>query len=284
MSSPQTLTVRQPESRLTLERFLTMRLGISRKQAKRLLDDKLVFVNRRRIWMARHELRMGDVVEVPAIKEPLRTPQRQTTLRVLFEDPTCIVIDKPAGLLSTGPNSAESQLRSLHPEILPVHRLDRETSGCLMFARTPEAQATLEKAFEDRSVGKTYQAIVIGLFPPTLTSMESLIGGLTARTEFKLLRRNATAAHIEAKPHTGRTHQIRVHLQHAGFPLAGDRSYATREVKDDFLRHLPRQMLHAWRLTWRDVETGAVKKAQAAVPTDFRDTLLALRLVSQRRR
>lgn len=277
MPPPHILTVRQPETGLSLERFLTLRLGISRKQAKRLLDDRRVFVNRRRIWMARHELHMGDEIEVPPTP-PVAPAGRPVALRVLYEDATCLVVDKPAGMASTGPDSAETRLRVAHPEILPVHRLDRDTSGCLLFARTPEAQATLEKEFEDRAVEKTYQAIVIGLFPPTLTRVERPVDGLTALTEFRLLRRNAAASHIEARPRTGRTHQIRVHLQNAGYPLAGDRAYATRAVKDDLLRQLPRQMLHAWRLVWRDPATGAVKKAQATPPADFRDTLAALRL------
>lgn len=243
-----------------------------------MLDDRRVFVNGKRIWMARHELRSGDEVETPAAAGPKTTPSRPAPLRVIYEDSLIFVVDKPAGLLSTGPNSVESRLRAMHPEVLPVHRLDRETSGCLMFARTPESQATMEKEFEGRRVEKVYQAIVIGLFPPTLSCVERPVGGLTALTEFRIVRRNPVASHIEARPRTGRTHQIRVHLQQAGFPLAGDRAYSTRAVKEDLIRQLPRQMLHAWRLTWSDPVGGERKKAQAAPPSDFRDTLVALRL------
>lgn len=278
MPAPQLLTVRQTERGTTLEQFLVYRLGISRKQAKRMLDDRRVFVNGKRIWMARHELRSGDAVEAPPASAQKTKPARPTPLRIIYTDPQIFVVDKPAGQLSTGSDSVESRLRAIHPEILPVHRLDRETSGCLMFARTPESQAAMEKEFEERRVEKVYQAIVIGLFPPTLSRMENPVGGLTALTEFKLLRRNPVASHVEARPRTGRTHQIRVHLQQAGFPLAGDRTYSTRSVHDDLIRHLPRQMLHAWRLTWNDPVSGERKKAQATPPSDFRDTLVALRL------
>ncbi|HMP77432.1 MAG TPA: RluA family pseudouridine synthase [Kiritimatiellia bacterium] len=280
MPTSQQLVVRQPERGLALDRFLTMRLGVSRKQAKRMLDERLVFVNRRRVWIAHHELKNGDTVEVPATREPEKISP--AALRVIHEDAACIVVDKPAGLPTNGPVSAETQLRARFPEILPVHRLDRDTSGCLLFARSSEAQANLEKQFEDRTVDKLYQAIAIGLFPLTLTRMERPVGGLTALTEFKLLRRNPVASHIEAHPRTGRTHQIRVHLQAAGFPLAGDRAYATRAVKEDILREMPRQMLHAWRLVWRDPLTGDMRRAQATPPNDFRDALVALKLVSAR--
>lgn len=278
MSTPRVLTVRQVERGTSLEQFLIMRLGVSRKQAKRMLDERRVFVNGKRIWMARHELRSGDEVETPPAPGSKPASPRPATLRVIYEDSLIFVVDKPAGLLSTGPDSVESRLRAMHPEILPVHRLDRETSGCLMFARTPESQATMEKEFEGRRVEKVYQAIAIGLFPPTLTKLERPVGGLTALTEFRIVRRNPVASHIEARPRTGRTHQIRVHLQQAGFPLAGDRMHSTRAVKDELIRQLPRQMLHAWRLSWNDPVSGERKKAQATPPVDFRDTLVALRL------
>ncbi len=250
-----------------------MRLGISRKQAKRLLDERRVFVNRRRVWIAHHNVRSGDEIEVaqPAARAP-------DALRILYEDPSCIVVDKPAGLDSVGPDSAESRLRALRPEIQPVHRLDRDTSGCLIFARSDAARTSLEKQFEERSVEKVYQAIAAGPFPDTLKRVEKPVDGLTALTEFRLLRRTAVASLIEARPHTGRTHQIRAHLQAAGHPLAGDRAYATRAVKEDVLRHLPRHMLHAWRMSWRDPATGEHRKAQAALPADFREALVALKL------
>lgn len=257
-----------------------MRLAISRKQAKRLLDDRRVFVNRRRVWIAHHTLRAGDNVEVTT--EPPQTARRSSAPRVLHQDAACIVIDKPAGIASVGPDSAESRLRALHPEIQPVHRLDKDTSGCLLFARSDAAREMLEKQFEERAIEKVYQAITIGPFPDTLTRVEKPVNGLTALTEFRLLRRTPIASHIEARPRTGRTHQIRAHLQAAGYPLAGDRTYATRPVKDDVLRQLPRQMLHAWRLSWRDPQTREPRRAQASPPDDFLEALVALKLAPAR--
>lgn len=280
MRSPTTHVVRQPEHGLALDRFLAMRLAISRKQAKRLLDDRRVFVNRRRVWIAHHTLHSGDEVEVtPGTPQVAR---RTVALRVIHQDESCLVIDKPPGMASVGPDSAESRLRDRHPEIQPVHRLDKDTSGCLLFARSDAARANLEKQFEERAIEKVYQAITIGPFPDTLTRVEKPVDGLTALTEFRLLRRTPIASHIEARPRTGRTHQIRAHLQAAGYPLAGDRAYATRAVNEEMLRQLPRQMLHAWRINWRDPKSGEPRRAQATPPDDFREALVALKLAPAR--
>lgn len=280
MHSRATHVVRQPEHGLPLDRFLSMRLALSRKQAKRLLDDRRVFVNRRRVWIAHHTLHSGDEVEVtPGQTSPSR---RALPLRVIYQDDSCIVVDKPAGIASVGPDSAESRLRESHPEIQPVHRLDKDTSGCLLFARSDAARTNIEKQFEERMVEKVYQAITIGPFPDTLTRMEKPVDGLSALTEFRLLRRTPIASHLEARPRTGRTHQIRAHLQAAGYPLAGDRAYATRAVNEEILRQLPRQMLHAWRLNWRDPQSGEPRRAQATPPEDFREALVALKLAPAR--
>jgi RluA family pseudouridine synthase len=278
MHSVGRFTVRGPERGLTLDRILSLRLAISRKKAKQLLNDRRVFVNRRRVWMAHHNVRVGDEIEVAPETVPLPRHRAGVAPRILYADSCAIVVNKPAGIPSVGPDSAESALRASHPEIQPVHRLDRDTSGCLLFARSDFARASLEKQFEERRIEKIYKAIVIGAFPERLTRVEKPIEGLTARTDFRLMRRTAVASLIEARPKTGRTHQIRVHLQAIGFPLAGDRAYATRGVDDDILRHLPRQMLHAWRVAWRDPMTGDIKKVQAALPPDFRDALFSLKL------
>ncbi len=264
---------------MALDRFLMNRLGLSRKQAKRRLDERGIFVNRRRVWMAHHPLRRGDLVELAGAARSTPAP---AALRILHEDGACVVVDKPAGMPSTGPDSAESRLRSRDPGIRPVHRLDRDTSGCLLFARTEAARAALESQFEAREIDKVYQAIVIGPFPPTLARIERPLEGLSALTECRLLRRNADAAYIEARPRTGRTHQVRLHLQAAGYPLAGDRAYATRAIHDERLRQLSRQMLHAWRIAWRDPASGEPRRAQAALPPDFRDALALMRLAPAR--
>lgn len=272
------LIVRQPESGLPLDRFLAFRLGVSRKQAKKWLDARCIFVNRKRIWIAHHPTRTGDVVEVVPyeIADVSAPPPQQ--LKILYKDDRCIVIDKPPGLPSVGPKSAETILRERFPEVRPVHRLDRDTSGCLLFARGESMRETLEKQFEERAVCKIYLAVTIGPFPEHVRKVEKPVDGQPAITEFRLLRRGKEASLVEARPLTGRTHQIRLHLRAAGHPIAGDKAYATREISSDLLRHLPRQMLHAWRLSWRDPVTGERKNVVAPIPADFRAAITALNL------
>lgn len=276
MPTSRSLRVNRPEAGASLLEFLSRRLGLSHKQAKRLLDARSVFVNRRRVWMARHALEAGDVVEVPDVPPARRAA---ATIPVLFEDEHCLVVDKPPGLTSAGPGSVEEQLRRRHgSEATAVHRLDRDTSGCNLFARSAAARERLVALFGGHDLQKVYRAIALGRVPEDLHLLRSAVDNLEAVTRIRLLRAGAAASYLEAMPETGRTHQIRIHLQKAGHPLAGDRVYATREVDADVLRALPRQMLHAWRLRWVHPFTGATIGVEAPLPADFREALRALRL------
>jgi RluA family pseudouridine synthase len=200
--------------------------------------------------------------------------------QIIFQDTNSIVVNKPAGIPSVGPRSAEAAIRDKFPEIQPVHRLDNDTSGCLIFARSDYVRASLEQQFRERRIEKIYHAIVIGQFPDGCTRVDKPVQGLDARTDFLLLRRANIASYIEAHPRTGRTHQIRAHLKAIGFPIAGDRVYATREVADELLRSLPRHMLHAIRISWHDPTTGSIKTACAPLPSDFLEALKKLQLAT----
>ena len=254
-------------------------LGLSHKQAKRLLDARQVFVNQRRIWMARHRLRAGDQIEVLGGAPPAPIP----AVPVLRECADWLVVNKPAGLLSNGPDSVEAQLRARRgePELEAVHRLDRDTSGCLLLARRRVARPALVGLFADQAIHKTYLALVQGRFPAAPVLVEQAIEGLSAVTEFRLRKAGAVASLVEARPRTGRTHQIRIHLRQLGHPLAGDRHYATGCMENDVLRRLPRQMLHAGRLAWRDPAAGTEISITAPWPADFARALAQLGLRGQ---
>ncbi len=252
--------------------FLTNALGVSRRAAKRLLDDRVVFVNGRRVWMAKHALRLGDRVEVAgAAGAPAAAPD--APVPVLWQDDAVVVADKPAGRLSNeGPDSVEARLREQlrRPGLVAVHRLDRDTSGCLLLADGPEIEAALIEQFRGREVGKVYRALVVGVFPAGETRMDDPVDGRPARSRARRLAAGDRASELDVRIETGRTHQIRKHLWARKFPVAGDKQYGgARELPPDF-RHVPRQMLHAAELTFTQPLTGAPVKVSAPLPADYR--------------
>lgn len=265
----KTLKVSGGEHGRTLQEFLCERLGCSRKQAKRVLDGRFVFVNRQRVWMARHPLEAGDLVEVRS--PAAQAPAAPAALRVLHEDDDYLVVDKPAGLLANGPRSAEALLRtSLRNEGLEaVHRLDRDTSGCFLLAKSHAAFEAMVQVFQERAVTKVYLAIACGRMAHGSRTLRTPIDGQEAVTHLRTMRTSRFATLLQLRLETGRTHQIRRHLAADGHPLAGDKQYQTAVLKDDELRRVPRQMLHAGRLSFTHPRTGQVVDAEAPLPLDF---------------
>ena len=166
-----------------------------------------------------------------------------------------------------------------------VHRLDKETSGCLVVAKNDRAHQELSKQFAARTVQKIYLALVAGKLRKTAGTIEENIArhpvhrqrmrvtsvrGRTAKTEYRVIRASDEASLIECRLHTGRTHQARVHLHHLGHPILGDKLYASRLAKN-----FTRQMLHAWKLGFQHPRTGAWKYFEAPLPADFNDAIAA---------
>ena len=142
---------------------LAENLGLSRRAAKNLLDDRLVFVNGRRIWMAKHLLQTRDAVELlPDAVAP--KSETAAAIRILLDDPKFLVADKPPRLLTVGEKSLEVRLRDQLglPGLRAVHRLDKDTSGCVLFAKDEETRAALVAQFEEGRVRKLYHALVAG--------------------------------------------------------------------------------------------------------------------------
>jgi tRNA pseudouridine32 synthase/23S rRNA pseudouridine746 synthase len=226
-----------------------------------------------------------------------------TELRILHEDQALLAIDKPAGRLVIpgrvgGETSLREQLARSHGLLWVVHRLDRGTSGVLLFARTAEAHRDLNMQFDRGEPGKTYLALVAGR-PPDRFQGDAAIAparkgrmkpvpagdprGKPARTLFRVLERfeppgRTGLALVEAKPETGRTHQIRIHLLAAGFPLALDPDYGApdplRGAGGEVL--LARTPLHASALTLRH-PAGRPLTIEAPLPGDLAAALEALR-------
>ena len=205
-----------------------------------------------------------------------------TPLRILHADETLIVADKPAGLLSVPGRGADkadcliARLAAEFPDVLLVHRLDRDTSGAVIFARNPQAQAHLGRQFEARQVDKRYQALVSGLpaektgridlpltvdWPNRPRQMVCHATGRPAVTDWRLLKAEGGNARVLLKPRTGRSHQLRVHMLALGHPILGDTLYAEGAARD-----WPRLMLHAERLGLIHPDTGARMTFRAPVP------------------
>ena len=193
-------------------------------------------------------------------------------LDILHEDHELIVANKPSGLLSVpgkGPELADCLLtreQAAFPNALLVHRLDRDTSGVMVFAASPHAQRHLGLQFEKRQMKKTYVAEVLGrLEPKTGTVDLPLIvdwpnrpkqkvchdTGKPAITDWRVLRYGDTATRVALMPKTGRSHQLRVHMKEVGHPIMGDPFYATGEAANAL-----RLMLHAWKLRLRHPDGG----------------------------
>ena len=242
-----------------LDNFLLARLkGVPRSRVYRIVRSGEVRVNSAR---ARPDQRLvaGDRVRVPPVRTSERAPVvpgaglRQTLHgRILYEDAALLVVDKPSGLavhggsgLSLGLIEALRAMRSDCVSLELVHRLDRETSGCVMIARKRSMLRHLHEALREGTITKTYATLVAGRWPKRLLRVTAALEKNTVRsgervvraseegkaceTHFRVLEHYRDATLLEAQPLTGRTHQIRVHAQVSGHAVAGDEKYGDRE-------------------------------------------------------
>jgi 23S rRNA pseudouridine1911/1915/1917 synthase len=288
-----------------VDRLLAAHLGLARNQVQRWLDEGRVRVAGA---TARSSAKVaaGDTVEwdaPPPPRDPRLEPETGE-LRLLFEDSELIVVDKPPGL-AVHPGAGRStgtlahRLLAHFPELAGVggpgrpgivHRLDRDTSGVMVVARTSSAYQRLHKAFAARAVEKRYVAVAHGLIAEAQT-VDAPIGRHPSRRQEMAVRpagRPATsvvrplatlpfASLLEVELLTGRTHQIRVHLKSIGHPLVGDPVYGEARWKAAparsraLLRDFPRPALHAWRLGFEHPAGSGLVSVEAPVPEDLRE-------------
>ena len=268
----------------------------SRSRLAKLIAEGHVRVDGERL-APRARLASGEAVEVRLAPRPEEEAFRAEAipLAIVHEDAQVLVVDKPAGLVvhpGSG-NWAGTMLNALlhHapglarlPRAGIVHRLDKETSGLLVVAKTELAQADLVRQLQARTVRRTYLALArgrvagdgtieapIGRHPRARTRMAVVGTGKPAVTHYRVKRRFAAHTLLECDLETGRTHQIRVHLAEIGHPLEGDPDYGARGA-----RRLGRQALHAWKLAFRHPASGKVLRFESPLPADFRALLAAL--------
>jgi 23S rRNA pseudouridine1911/1915/1917 synthase len=287
-----------------LDRHVAARVDLPRNQIQKWIHGGLVRVNGREAKVST-AVEAGDRIDcAPPERRDDRVQPEEGELAILHEDADVVVLDKPAGL-TVHPGAGRTtgtmahHLLARYPEMAGVggegrpgivHRLDQGTSGVLVVARTPVAHVRLARAFASREVEKKYLAIVHGAPSPPWGIMEAPIGrhasrrkemtvrrdGRPARTGYRTLAAAAGIALVELDLHTGRTHQIRVHLKHIGYPLIGDPVYGEARWKalprplQAAVRDFPRPALHAWKLAFRHPVSGEMLRFEAPVPEDLR--------------
>lgn len=250
---------------------------LSRRRARTLIAEGAVFLDGKRCKVASRHVPVGARLVVH-----LEVPDRAPDPRVLFEDEDIVVIDKPAGL-SANPSetsAADSVVQRLAGTKL-VHRLDKDTTGVMVLARSARATEALAHAFRDRHVDKTYRAVAMGT--PPAGWVDAPIGaderrpraravrpdGKAARTEVVVRGHGGDLSALELGLETGRTHQIRVHLGHLGTPILGDTLYGGKVAAQGPAGPVraPRPLLHAARLGFTLL--GTEHRFEAPLPADM---------------
>ncbi|GAB4030921.1 RluA family pseudouridine synthase [Spirosoma jeollabukense] len=279
------LTVAEPAE---LMAFLIAHLPHkNRNNIKSLLSNKQILIDGKVYTQFNHPLRPGQVVTVAANRAPETTQYRGLT--ILYEDQSLIVINKQSGLLSMATNKERDRtaygilsdyVKKENPKnkIFIIHRLDRETSGVMMFAKSEKVQQLMQESWNDTIKERTYVALVEGVPNPpkgTVTSYlkesKALIvyssqnpdNGQLSVTNYTVLKSTADYALLELELETGRKNQIRVHMQDIGHPIAGDSKYGAET------NPIGRLGLHAEVLAFEHPITGEAMKFDAPVPKTF---------------
>jgi 23S rRNA pseudouridine1911/1915/1917 synthase len=309
-ASVQRICVEQSRPSERLDVFLREHFPtLSRGAIQRLIAQGDVRVNGEAVKPTHHP-HAGEEIEIhwPEAK-PAETKPEAIPLTVLFEDRNLLVLNKPPGLVvhpSAGHEEhtlvngllhhCHGQLSGIGGVARPgiVHRLDKDTSGCLVVAKNDATHLALAAQFAQRQTRKVYLALVCGEMATQKGDIRAAIarhpshrkrmavtggGGREAWTSYRVLQRLRGATLVEAQLHTGRTHQLRVHFHHLGFPLVGDQTYGKRQngvLTDKTGYAAPRQMLHALSLTFIHPETDEAMSFEAVLPADFREALIEL--------
>lgn len=272
----QFFTVKYKQEDMRLFEVIAAELGISKKKAQAALDAKRVLVNGKRIWMKNHLVKDEDRVEI--LFED-RAPTIPKKIQILWQDNDYLIVNKPAFLLT---NASDKSLETIlqkqenNRAICAVHRLDKETSGCVIFAKSAQAKDAMIPMFKGRDIMKIYRAITIGAFPKNWNEIRTDIEGFMSTTLVKTLDANKHTSYLELRIETGRTHQIRRHLADKRYPVLGDKKYAG--TGNELSLAQPRQMLHAYRLIFPHPTTREPIRVLAPLPPDFKKCLAQLKM------
>ncbi len=307
--SVKTLTVDEDSAGQRLDNFLMRHLkGVPKTHVYRIIRSGEVRVNKGRD-SAEQRVEAGDLVRLPPVRVSAQVqakadaPAPAREFPVLMEDEALMAIDKPAGVAVHGGSGVSfgviEQLRRARPALANlelVHRLDRETSGVLLVAKKRSALKNLQDQFRDRETGKTYLALVLGLWPSNKKVIDSplmkytipngvgegerrvkVVGkddpnGMRSITLVRVARTVGPYTLLEVTIKTGRTHQIRVHLASQGHPIAGDDKYGDFEHNKLLQKMgLKRMFLHAWQLKFQHPQSHRPVSLQAPLPPELKN-------------
>jgi 23S rRNA pseudouridine1911/1915/1917 synthase len=307
----ETFTIEQSLPGERLDKFLSARYpAVSRGAVQRLIDEGHIKIDGRAVKPT-HQPRAGEVVSVhwPEAR-PAEARPEDIPLDVLYEDKDLLVLNKAPGivvhpaagneehtLVNALLHHCRGQLSGIGGVARPgiVHRLDKETSGCLVVAKNDATHLVLSAQFAGRTTEKRYLAILCGEVPRDSGEIRAAIArhpshrkrmavsegdGRDSRTSYRVVERLMYSTLVEAELHTGRTHQIRVHFQHIGFPVAGDETYGAKQTKKltDLTGYPPpRGLLHAHKLAFIHPRTKRKRTFTAPWPADFQEALERLR-------
>jgi 23S rRNA pseudouridine955/2504/2580 synthase len=300
----QWVEITEDNSEQRLDNFLITRLkGVPKSRIYRIVRKGEVRVNKGRVDV-KYRLVIGDIVRIPPVRiaetsdEGLPVSRGLTEIlqrNVLFEDDSLLIVNKPSGFAVHGGSGIDSGIiegfRKINPEqrfLELVHRLDKDTSGCLLIAKKRSALRSLHEQFRDDTVTKTYLALLSGQWArkklivdqPLLKNVskggERMVvinpAGKASETLFRRLKLYQDATLVEASPKTGRTHQIRVHAAYLSHPIIGDDRYGFDEVNKSFKhRGYKRMFLHAETLQFQHPVSGETVKISAPLPQQYLD-------------
>ncbi len=270
---------------------------ISRGKIRKFIDDGNVFLNKKRIWIAKYEVATGDLIEIN-LEQGDKSKYEFNQKNVLYDDENFLVLNKPAGVLVEDSKKNFPIFKILkklnqnyeQQEFFAVNRLDKETSGLMLVAKRLDVQADLLSLWANKKIEKIYQALVLNVPKKLIGNINTNIGqnsghvafgpkkeskfegGKTALTSYKVLAvlNKGAASIMSIEPKTGRSHQIRIHLASIGCPILGDKIYGSKYKANSFFLTANRQMLHASQLIF---ELYGVKyNFHAPAPTDFNQT------------
>lgn len=288
MKSYTTYPIAEEHQGLTVEVYLKQVMNYSGRKIQKLTRQKGIVLNKKTVFLQK-KVKTGDILRVLTLDDlSYGVEPEPGPVEILYEDGYLIILNKPSGLLvhptgQTSRGTLSNYLAHYYQQqgaictVRPLHRLDRETSGCVVFAKDSNTQALLDNFLKEGSLKRTYQAVVNGIVDPPAETINAPIGphptkqnrrsvtpkGDPAITHYKTLQNFSGASLLELTLATGRTHQIRVHLSYLEHPIIGDRMYGKSSAL------ISGQALHAFSLHFPHPVEQREIEVKAPFPADF---------------